>query len=142
LCDRLSRGYGWTLREILELTPRDVLLYVDVRRSSGRVFVSTREAREIATAAREQRRAWVERELRGAGAAVEENETCGDWERLVRWSARIADETPVESDATPDDERDFDSATTGDGERLRQIHDELRMIRAALVSDKRAWRSE
>jgi hypothetical protein len=121
----------------LELTPSEVLLYVDARRPSGRVLVSTRVAQEIAAAARERRRAWVERELRGDGDAI----VRGDWERLVRWSARIAVEASVESDPTSGDERGFDAPTTRDSERLRQIHEELRMIRAEMTaSTKRIWK--
>jgi len=134
----LSRDYGWTPREILELTPSEVLIYVE-RTGAKRVFVSTREAREIATAARERRTAWIDRELTGARGDDCEVDTRADWERLVCWSERIVEESPGESDAMSGEVRGFEVSTTRDGERLRQIYDELRMIRAAVTADKRAW---
>lgn len=136
----MSRDYGWTLREILELTPGEVLIYVDRQRSAARVLVSTREARVVATGARERRAAWIEREMRASGDPVERVEPGGDWERLVGWSERIGEERPDESDAASNDKRSFDLPTMRDGERLRLILEELRLIRAVLASDKRAWR--
>lgn len=140
MCDRLSRDYGWTLCEILALTPSEVLLYVERRTVGKRMLMSTREARASVVAARERRRDWVEQELGRDGSLIDEVEACGDWERLVVWSQRIGDESlPETDDATPDDSH-FATHTLRDSERLRRICDELRMIRAALSSSaRRAW---
>lgn len=132
----MSRDYGWTLREVLELTPGEVLLYVDERRPASRMFVSTHEARAIAIATRERRTAWIERVLDGSCDTV----ACGAWERLTAWSERLLEEASNEPNAMSGDKHEPGSPTMRDGERLRLIYEELQMIRSVLAADKRAWR--
>lgn len=104
------------------------------------MLMSTREARASVVAARERRRAWVEQELGRDGSLIDEVEACGDWERLVAWSQRTVEESTPETDDATHDDAHFETHTLRDSERLRQICDELRMIRAAVSSStRRAW---
>ena len=104
------------------------------------MLMSTREARASVVAARERRWAWIERELNGEPSEREDIAASGDWERLAAWSQRTVEESTPETDDATHDDAHFATHTLRDSERLRQICEELRMIRAALSSSaRRAW---
>jgi hypothetical protein len=130
---RLSCDRGWTPREIDELTVGEALecLEFALRRSKN-IIAAPREAREIVAAARERRRAWIEAELRRcAGTDVGDDRLC-EWERLAVMSADLSRESVHHEDDRPANDTVADSRR--DVDWLKRIHDELRLLRQAVVA--------
>lgn len=138
---RLSCDRGWTPREIDELTVREALecLEFALRRSKN-IIVAPREARAIVAAARERRRAWIDDELRRSAHSESHAGEVGrcDWERLAVMSASLSGERTADEVEDGGSERNAMTAslseTRREGDWLKRIHDELRLLRQAVAA--------
>lgn len=138
---RLSRDRGWTPLELDQLTVREALECLELaRRRTKSIVVAPLEARRIVAAAHERRRLWIDDELRRSAepeAHDGEGEPC-DWERLAVMSASLSRESINDEDDERAHTRTPTSEAVGearrDGDWLKRIHEELRLLRQAVAA--------